>query len=248
MRKTKISLILLSAILFFAGGMFLTSCNKEAELETTNDDENTLTVITAKNIALQHNNCILYAYSKKKKEKDGSLDDIYIMMDYFGEYLINEEGMSKNEVNQAVNIAKEKFPLYVNTIKEIGTEIQAYSTYLDLIANERGYSLELINTLKTPIEQELYNQNKDTLLAYFENVLNSNNFVNNEKVIADIYCLVAKSSYELWFGNEKSTLEGGTDVIIIDAIGALYGSPFGGVTSIIMGAAFSVAHNEEWFE
>lgn len=119
------------------------------------------------------------------------------------------------------------------------------------------YGPVLVNDLKNQAFTSDYFSKELNVLIDKSTVLSSREIINylntdfavaidaNEKELKDLVISVAISSNDLWNGGDLAReLKPGSRTIIADAIGALWGLPFGGVGSILYGAGFSLYENE----
>ena len=125
MKKKLIVLILVVQIVFF--GLFVTSCTKSENAETTNKSENAETVVDGNNITKE----------EKPKEVVISYDGIYV--DKFSDEAINQ---LINGVNSTIQGVVDGF----NTVDEI-TDIDSFINSYREKSNENDFTQELISLM-----------------------------------------------------------------------------------------------------
>lgn len=111
---------------------------------------------------------------------------------------------------------------------------------------DNGYITSYFYTELILLVENSVTLSNEEIINYLDNSF-ANNISNQESDMKSLIIAMARSSNEIWNENNlksMTALKPGSSTIIADAIGSLWGLPFGGVGSIIYGALFSLYKNE----
>gem|GEM_PF-5523405 len=221
------------------------SCNKAPYIELPRASYK----ISNADICIMHNKII----SKAKESFTVKSSTIQNMEDYFNYYLpiIENLLLEENEELYSNDLSLQEYI----TVFEKYNVLRPTTTYVDFITyttaflmdlKDNGYITSYFYTELILLVENSVTLSNEEIINYLDNSF-ANNISNQESDMKSLIIAMARSSNEIWNENNlksMTALKPGSSTIIADAIGSLWGLPFGGVGSIIYGALFSLYENE----
>lgn len=243
MFNTNLKSKLIVAVMVLFGIIAFISCEKDESVENSIMPQE----INIAEICKMHNEVItsLKNTNSLKSAKNLSIDSYFdSVLSLIGNKLakIDEERYSnsltlkeyKEIINKTINLKS------ASSISEFST----YSSVFILDLKEKGYVSDYFYSELLILSGKASYLSNDEIIDYLDSDF-AKKISKEESNLKELIVSMAKSSNELWKGNNlKSVKASGSRTIIADAMGALWGLPFGGVGSIIYGAAFSLYENE----
>ena len=226
--------------------LFISACQQEMDpVSKQMDSDNILA-----NAGKIHNDMISYYYANRSTENAPSELMLSELFDLSWEYL-EKNGYDAKEIQETKLLMGEKLNTsYLKSMTVDGYSIDT-ARFISQLEATSMYSQEFITEINKVLVLANMDDDRQKIKDYVNAAFMNIEFDDDQdRAAQSLFANVFNGSFDFWEMKDETSLKSthlkrSSFVIINDGIGAVLGSIFGPIGSIVVGTAFSVATNEE---